>query len=242
MNEKPIPNPDEYVSRYEFSKATSRYHFDDSADDDSNPPFKQVGRFIGDWQRELEFMAAFVRPNTYRTRMKGKTPYLDKLETHDLEHIGVGIDHVLHNKSTQNLTPTFLKMIDHLGFDKSKEILPSFHIQMPGQVFIKHIDSCTSIRGNEYSEDANYYYKHPELLARFLIALEDWQMGHMFAYGNTYWKQWKAGDIVSHSWIDIPHATANASHAPRYTIQVTGHATERTHEILNSQEFLFFEV
>jgi hypothetical protein len=242
MHEKPVPNPEEFTSRYEYSKSTSRYHFDETVDDDSNPPFKRIGRFLGDWRDELKEMASAIRPNTYHSRMSGRVPYLDKLETNDLVNMGVGVNHVLHNKSIMKFTPTFQQMIDFLGFDQSERITSSFHIQMPGQVFIKHIDSCTSIRGNKASDDANYYFKHPEKLARFLVALEDWTMGHMWAYGNTYWKQWQAGDIVYHSWIDTPHCTANASHVPRYTLQVTGHTTERTHEIINSKEFLYFNV
>ena len=238
MSERQAANPEDFTSRYEYSKSTSNYHFDDTADDDSNPPFLKIGRYIGDWQEELKEMAATVRPNTYHTRMKGKTPYLDKLETHDLVKMGVGVNHVLHNKSAQKLTPKLQRMIDILGFDPEQGVTSSFHVQMPGQVFIKHIDSCTSIRGNNAGDDANYYFKHPEKLARFLVALEDWQMGHMFEFGNTFWKQWKAGDLVHHSWIDVPHCTANASHVPRYTLQVTGHVTERTRAIIEAEEFL----
>ena len=75
-----------------------------------------------------------------------------------------------------------------------------------------------------------------------MIALEDWQMGHMFAFGNTYWKQWKAGDIVYHSWIDVPHCTANGAHVPRYTIQVTGHTTDRTFELIHSDDHPIIKV
>lgn len=232
-----MANPEDFTSRYEYSKSTSNYHFDETIDDDVNPPFIKIGRFNGEWKDDIKIMESSIRPNTYHTRMKGKTPYLDKLETYDLNKMGVGINHVLHNKSTRQLTPTLQRMIDYLGFDKNYRVTSSFHAQLPGQVFIKHIDSCTSIRGNSASEDANYYFKHPEKLARFLIALEDWQMGHMFAFGNTYWKQWKAGDIVHHSWIDIPHCTANASHVPRYTLQVTGHTTDTTLNIIKSGVF-----
>jgi len=236
MNEDKYPNPEDFTSRYEYSKSTSRYHFDDFADDDLNPPYKSIGRFIGDWQGEISEMASDAYQNTYHNRMKSRVPYLDQLETNDLVAMGLGIDHVLHNKSRKKLTPTFQRMLDFFCFDQTKPIKSAFHVQEPGQVFIKHIDSCSASRGNSDSDDANYYFEHPELIARFLIALEDWQLGHMFAYGNTYWKQWKAGDIVHHSWIDIPHSTANGSHVPRYTLQVTGYTTEQTNKIINANE------
>lgn len=242
MNLKPCPNPEDFTSRYEYSKSTSRYHFDNFADDDLNPPFKRIGRFIGDWKDEIAEMAASVRHNTYHNRMTARTSYLDDLETKDLVKMGLGVDHVLHDKSTRSLTPTFQRMVDFFGFDKNKPIHPTFHVQKPGQVFIKHIDSCAATRGNKASDSANYYFQHPELIARFLIALEDWQPGHMWAYGNTYWKQWRAGDIVFHSWVDIPHATANASHDPRYTIQVTGYVTEETNRIIHCPDFLHFKL
>ena len=238
MNQDIIPNPDDFTSRFEYSKSTSRYHFDNFTDDDINPPYKRIGRFIGDWRADIVEMASATRHNTYHGRMRSKVPYLDTLETNDLLNMGLDRDHVLHDKSTKQFTPTLRKMIDYFCFDKSKRVLPTFHVQKPGQVFINHIDSCTSIRGNSNSEEANYYFRHPELLARFIIALEDWQPGHMWSYGNTYWKQWKAGDIVFHSWIDTPHATANASHTPRYSIQVTGFVTEETNKIINGGDFL----
>jgi hypothetical protein len=44
---------------------------------------------------------------------------------------------------------------------------------------------------------------------------------------------WVAGDVTTFDWQNIPHATANASHHPRVTMQVTGIITDETREFLS---------
>ncbi len=219
---------EDFDSRWEYSKSTSNYHFDPTVDEDANPPFKRLGRFVGDWAGEMErAFRAVPHQNGFLNRLRHAEPYTARLDRNDLAAMGVPEDWVLFDKYLVPATARKLrKMAELLGMEGSHITL---HCQRPGQVFFYHIDDLTSIRQNRGESDL---LKDPSSVARFGIALQDWVPGHVYSFGNTYWKQWRAGDIVWHDWINVPHGTANLAHTPRITMQVTGFVTERTREIL----------
>jgi hypothetical protein len=68
----------------------------------------------------------------------------------------------------------------------------------------------------------------PHRVVRYFIQLTDWQQGHFWSYGNYQWSGWQAGDVSTFDWINVPHATANAGHTPRVTLQITGVKTSNT--------------
>jgi hypothetical protein len=43
---------------------------------------------------------------------------------------------------------------------------------------------------------------------------------------------WRAGDVTTFDWQNLPHSTANAGHNPRITLQITGVITDKTKEFL----------
>jgi hypothetical protein len=51
------------------------------------------------------------------------------------------------------------------------------------------------------------------------------------------YQQWQAGDFHMHDWENIPHATANASHHSRVTLQITGLRTAETNKIIGTDNF-----
>jgi hypothetical protein len=67
--------------------------------------------------------------------------------------------------------------------------------------------------------------------------LEDWEPGQFYQYGNLMYENWTAGEVHYFDWPNVPHATANASSYPRYTLQITGVCTARTYEIIKSKNF-----
>lgn len=228
--------PEDFTSRWEYSKATSNYHFDPTVKEDDNPPFTYLGSFSGDWQEELA-RCARLAPKTkvhFGNRLVfnvNEVPYTDVLDKNDLRAMNVAEDWTLY---TGIKVPKF-------GFDKLRYMIDFFclestevsiHAQGPGNVFFYHVDNLTGMRKNKNETEI---LEHPENVIRFSIALGDWVPGHVYAFGNTYWKQWKAGDIITHEWINIPHGTANLSPTTRYTLQVTGFKTEKTREILKSK-------
>jgi hypothetical protein len=65
-----------------------------------------------------------------------------------------------------------------------------------------------------------------------MIALNDWEPGHFFSYGNYMHSGWRAGDVTTFDWQNLPHSTANAGHGPRITLQMTGVVTDNTRNFL----------
>ena len=63
--------------------------------------------------------------------------------------------------------------------------------------------------------------------------MTDWEQGHFWSYGNHIDTQWRAGDVSTFDWQNLPHSTANAGHNPRVTLQLTGVVTEKTTEFLS---------
>jgi hypothetical protein len=96
------------------------------------------------------------------------------------------------------------------------------HVQMPGEVWNLHLDKL-----EKWAPEA------PETVIRIQVALTDWEQGHFWSYGNHIHSQWRAGDITTFDWQNIPHSTANAGHSPRVTFQLTGVITEKTTSFLN---------
>jgi len=67
---------------------------------------------------------------------------------------------------------------------------------------------------------------------RIMVMLEDWEPGQFIMYGNKMFDRWKKGDIHKFDWMNIPHATANASLHPRPMLVITG---VKTKEITSTQ-------
>lgn len=67
---------------------------------------------------------------------------------------------------------------------------------------------------------------------RIFIQLTDWRPGQFWEFGNYHWNQWRAGEIITFDWENMPHCTANAGYDPRVTFQLTGIRTEKTTEFL----------
>jgi hypothetical protein len=67
---------------------------------------------------------------------------------------------------------------------------------------------------------------------RVQIQLTDWESGQFWSYGNYCHSRWRAGEVTTFDWQNLPHATANASHHPRVTLQVTGVRTPATDQYL----------
>ena len=96
------------------------------------------------------------------------------------------------------------------------------HVQLPGELWNLHIDKLYK-----------WAPENPDSIMRIFIQLTDWQPGQFWEYGNYHWNQWRAGDISTFDWQNIPHCTANAGYQPRVTFQLTGIKTEKTQEMLD---------
>ena len=207
-------------SNWEIQKAKSTYHFDNFKMDPKYDCVIPIGRFDGDWSAELEEAINTARPVTWRTRDKdGKPNKLVDAEEYDLVAAGAAADMVISN-FTYDLTPMFKEMCEIIGLANRTDRV---HVQWPGQVFTKHIDKLEKINPQD-----------PSKVMRIMIHLTDWDQGHFSQYGNFTYSQWRAGDIHTFDWMNIPHSSANAGLSPRVTLLTTGVITNKTEEFLSN--------
>jgi len=205
-------------SNWELQKAKSQYHFDNTKFDPLWDKITELGRFEGDWTKEVNDAINSARPATWRNRSKDQTPNkLVNLEEHDLLTIGADNNMLLGNLE-YNLAPIFQNMIDIIGLDNSESRV---HVQWPGQVFVKHIDKLEKFNPED-----------PSKVMRIMVMLTDWDQGHFNQYGNFTYQGWKAGDIHTFDWMNIPHSSANAGLLPRVSLLTTGVITSKTIDFL----------
>jgi len=210
-------------SSWDETKAKSKYHFDSKKIDPKYDTVTKLGNLVGDWSNELTDIIANAKPATWETRgYKGKgndIPSQDlAAEEYDLERYGMDPKMTITHMNWE-LPPVLQKMSDLFGLD---DCMNRIHVQMPGEVWNLHIDKLQK-----------WNPEHPYLVHRIMIHLNDWEMGHFWGYGNYIHSHWKAGDVTTFDWQNVPHCTSNAGHTPRVTLQITGVETEKTREFMN---------
>lgn len=230
MGEFPLPSPSEGInmeSNWDKVKPRTNYHFDAFKSDPAYDNMRYIGRFVGDWQQELQQTIENSKEITWRTRnpIDGTSKDIEA-EEYDLERSGANKDLALTNLE-YNLLPIFQKMTDalHLLPGDKQQIQSRVHVQFPGQVWNLHIDKL-----EKWHED------EPHKVYRFMVMLNDWEPGHFIQYGNFVHTHYRAGEIYSFDWYNTPHCTANAGHGPRCTLLVTGVATEKTLRLFSTYD------
>jgi hypothetical protein len=209
-------------SSWDQAKEKSQYHFDNDLVDPRWDTIQNLGSFVPNWTKEVEEIIAKSKPANWETRgFKGEgymvpKPELEQ-EEYDLERIGVDPKVTITNLAW-DLPPVLQRISDLFGLD---DCMNRIHVQMPGQVWHLHIDKLYKWNPED-----------PSKVQRFFIALNDWQPGQFWEYGNFHWNKWKAGEVTTFDWANVPHSTANAGHYPRVTLQITGVETEKTREFL----------
>lgn len=210
-------------SSWDETRKRSYYHFDPRAWDDRWDTVQRLGHVTATWQHLIDDIVAQSQPVTWRTRGNPDKPPRPEselaAEEYDLERAGYDRDHKVTDLNW-NIPPELQQLADSFGFADS---MTRIHVQHPGQVWNLHLDKLEK-----------WCREDPTLVTRVMIQLTDWQPGHFWIYGNYHFWGWRAGDITTFDWINVPHATANAGHTPRVTLQVTGIYTDKTHEFLRS--------
>jgi hypothetical protein len=210
------------ISSWDTTKARSNYHFDPTKKDDATSAYNHLGYLPNTWEDELEGIIARSKPATWATRGykgEGIAPPSEDLqaEEYDLHRVGADVNSVITNLNWD--IPSCLKKISNdFGLDDCMERI---HVQWPGQVWNLHIDKLQK-----------WNPEHPERVMRVFIQLTDWQPGQFWEFGNHHWNQWRAGDVLTFDWQNMPHSTANAGHHPRVTFQLTGIITGKTYDYL----------
>lgn len=212
-------------SNWDKLKPRTEYHFDPYKHDPAYDSMRYAGRFSGDWVNELSDAITSSKEITWRNRnpIDGTSKDIE-LEEYDLERSGAGIDLALSNLE-YDLAPVFQRMTDalHLLPGDKNYVQSRVHVQLPGQVWNLHIDKLE--KWNKID---------PHSVYRFMIMLNDWEPGHFIQYGNFVHTGYRAGEIYSFDWYNVPHCTANAGHGPRCTLLVTGVASDSTLKLFST--------
>jgi hypothetical protein len=209
-------------SSWEETKQKSNYHFDNFKNDPQVDTIINLGRIVGDFSEDVKLAVERAKPATWETRGykgEGVLPPREDLiaEEYDLQKIGMDTKSIITHINWK-LSPQLKNISDLFALEDCMERI---HVQMPGEVWNLHIDKLQKWAPEE-----------PWRVMRIMIALNDWEPGHFWSYGNYIHKQWRAGDVTTFDWQNLPHCTANAGHNPRVTLQLTGVVTEKTNDFL----------
>ena len=204
------------TSAWDTTKKRSRYHFDHTRFDPDQDRVVRLGFIPPSWDTELASIVENSQAATWRTRgAAGKSRPEAELaaEDYDLEREGYGADYIITNLNW-SIPPVLQAIADRFALD---DAMVRIHVQQPGQVWNYHLDKLEK-----------WNPENPDTVLRVQVQLTDWMPGQYWNYGNYQHSMWRAGDVTTFDWQNIPHATANASHGPRVTLQVTGVRTSAT--------------
>ena len=212
-------------SNWDNLKPRTSYHFNPFKNDPAYDAMRYAGRFEGDWSRELLDAVATSKEITWRNRnpIDGTNKDIES-EEYDLVRSGADADMPLTNLE-YNIATVYQRMKDALALTGGeKEAIQSrIHVQHPGQVWNLHIDKLEK-----------WNIQDPHSVYRFMVMLNDWEPGHFISYGNFVHTGYRAGQIYSFDWYNVPHCTANAGHGPRCTLLVTGVASDATLKLFST--------
>ena len=202
----------------------STYHFDSKKVDTKDDVINSLGHIEPTWHDELQQILADAKPANWETRgFKGEGVFVPKPELedeeYDLERVGIDPKVIITDLSWK-LGPNLQAISDAVGLE---DCMDRIHVQKPGQLWHLHIDKLYK-----------WFPEDPSRIGRYFVQLTDWQPGQFWEYGNFHWNQWRAGDVTSFDWKNLPHSTANAGFHPRVTLQLTGIITDRTKEFLHT--------
>ena len=222
------------ISSWEKSKQKSNYHFDNFKNDSQVDKVIKIGKILADYSEDVKHAVETAKPATWRTRgYKGEgveAPREDQIaEEYDLTRIGMDTEVTITHLNWA--IPTVLKQITELF--ALEDVMERIHVQMPGEVWNLHLDKLQK-----------WCPEDPSRVMRIMIQLTDWQPGQFWEYGNYHHNKWRAGEVTTFDWANVPHGTANAGHNPRVTFQLTGVKTAKTEEFLNvlkQQEYILNE-
>lgn len=210
------------LSSWDETKKRSKYHFDNKGYDSRYDTVIRLGHIEPNWLHQITDIVEKSKAVTWRTRgdpKKASRPESElSAEDYDLERAGYGKDFEVTNLNW-SVPDNLLEVANRFSL---KDSMVRIHVQHPGQVWNLHLDKLEK-----------WCPENPQSVIRIMIQLTDWEPGHFFSYGNYTFTGWRAGDVTTFDWINVPHSTANSGLKPRVTLQVTGIITENTLNYLN---------
>jgi hypothetical protein len=217
-------NQEEYESSWQWTVDHSQYHFDKWHQDKPGEWFNVLGRFAGDWSKELADIESKAAPMNWETRKfygKDDLRYSPMLEQEERDIAAVGGDPKMTITHMYDELADYPLLSEMAAYFDIQEPKVRIHVQKLGDMFNLHIDKL-------WERDP----ENPENVIRMTVMLSDWEPGQFYMYGNFIYDRWHAGDVHIFDWPNVPHATANASRKIRSTLQITGLKSARTRELL----------
>jgi len=210
------------ISNWQQSKRKSTYHFDPKRYDPQQDRVIILGHVEPTWVNDLTSIVGGADAATWATRgHKGQgiqAPAEDlATEEYDLEQFGYGADFKITDLNWV-MPQSLQKVSQNFGLG---DCMSRIHVQRPGQVWNLHLDKLQKWNPED-----------PQRVMRIMIQLTDWQPGQFWEYGNYHHRGWRAGEVTTFDWANIPHSTANAGHHARVTLQLTGIVSSQTQEYL----------
>jgi hypothetical protein len=217
------------LSNWETAKENSIYHFDVNRRDPRWDTIIGLGQFAGDWSQELANVIESAKPANWASILKDRKRYMGGLnDDAEIPELGDGLVHPAQQdlvdaggdpemtllRFEYNLAPIFQKMTDLFAL---KDPYARVHVQYPGEVFDLHLDRLHRWNPDDHTRTV-----------KFIVHLNDWEPGHFYQYGNYSHTNWRAGEVHTFDWQNVPHATANASRTPRVLLHIQGTKTEQT--------------
>lgn len=209
-------------SNWQTARAKSTYHFDSSRKDNPQDVMIYLGHIEPTWHQDLAEVIDNSKPATWATRgYRGEgieaPPEELEREEYDLTVNGMPRDlQITH--LTWRVPESLQRIADAVALENC---MTRIHVQRPGEVWNRHIDKLQK-----------WAPEDPDSVMRIMIQLTDWQPGQFWEYGNYHYNHWRAGDVTTFDWQNIPHATANAGIDPRVTLQLTGIRTAAAMDFL----------
>ena len=155
-------------SSWEFAKKSSQYHFDTALFDPRWDQLQGLGRFEGDWSKELAEVLETAEPATWRTRLNNRRHTLSPMiaqEEQDLINANCDPNITLLRMLHEDRIPKkFLDMAAMIGIGMSKIRV---HVQHPGEVFTQHIDKLAAFSWRPKDASA-------QTIKRVVVFLTDW--------------------------------------------------------------------
>lgn len=227
----------DFNSREEFTKSLNLYHYDRTR---SDPDYSKI--FTAEpskFQNELLDLVKNINDikkswnnqsiqHIEESVSKKGQRHLDIMQGQKTDKLAAGYrsDAPMYRINNCDANSYFYQLANCLGLERS---LARYHVQFPGEVTVWHTDIFSpaheflaelvgDIPDEKIGQDNN--------IGRVLIALEDWDWGHMMVFGKTPWINWNAGDVIYWNY-GVPHGSANMGFKPRISVSITGIITDK---------------
>ena len=225
----------EFKSLLEYKKSKKDWHYDPSI---PSQDCQHIGRFVGefsDFESVMDGVSDGHAVDIYPE---------DDLKPLDEDNISWGkkgyLEAGYHEYNTRryqvtsenfNKFPEFCyKIADMCGLDHRSIAMIK---QPPGNVVPWHFDTYKMVRKKHNIDKDNL-----DSIRRYLIFMEDWHWGHFLQIGNNVLSHWKQGDVYTWPY-GMYHLSCNAGITDKWTMQITGLATDQALHIGNKKEFNF---